>query len=67
MPETAPLRVAVTDAETGEHLGEQAVPPGDYALICHEPCHPANTQAYPRKGTHVLTIKGYAPAGDGAR
>lgn len=58
---TAPLKITVTDAETGEHLGDQLVVPGDYVLICHEPCHLANTQAYPLKGTHVLTVKGHAP------
>lgn len=60
---TGPLKVTVTDAETGKQLDEHLVPSGDYVLICHEPCHLANTQAYPLKGTHVLTVKGYAPRG----
>lgn len=59
---TAPLKVTVTDAETGEQLGEQLVVPGDYVLICHEPCRLSHMQAYPRTGTHVLTVQGHAPA-----
>lgn len=58
---TAPLKVTVTDAETGEHLGELLVAPGDYALLCHAPCYLATTQTYPARGTHVLTIKNHAP------
>ena len=27
--------------------------------------HLAHTQAYPSKGTHVLTVKGHAPQGGG--
>jgi hypothetical protein len=56
-----PLKVTATDAETGKHLGEQLVVAGDYVLLCHAPCYLANTQTYPLKGTHVLTIKGHAP------
>ena len=51
------LRVTVVDEQTGE-TDEATVPDGDYPLICTEPCHLASTQAYPTKGTHVLTIKG---------
>jgi hypothetical protein len=59
----APLKVTVTDAETGEHLGDQLVVPGDYVLVTHEPCYLDGFQTYPTKGTHVLTVKGHAPQG----
>jgi hypothetical protein len=51
------LRVTVLDEQTGD-TDEASIPDGDYLLICTEPCHLAGTQAYPTKGTHVLTIKG---------
>jgi hypothetical protein len=55
---TAPvLRVVATDLETGESE-TQDIPAGEYLLLTTEPCHLASTQAYPVKGTHVLTIKG---------
>lgn len=60
---TAPepvLRVTVTDVATGESETAE-VPAGDYLLLTTAPCYVASTQAYPLKGTHVLTIKGRAP------
>jgi len=54
---TPVLRVTATDVETGESA-TQDIPAGEYLLLTTEPCHLAHTQAYPAKGTHVLTIKG---------
>lgn len=54
------VRVTVHDIETGEEQTRD-VPAGDYLLICVEPCHLDNTQVYPTRGTHVVTIKGHAP------
>ena len=51
------ITVTVTDDQTGE-TETTSVRDGDYVLICTEPCHVASQQAYPAKGTHVLTIKG---------
>lgn len=51
------LRVTVVDVETGD-TETRDVPAGDYVIICADPCHVANTQVYPTKGTHVLTVKG---------
>lgn len=64
---TAPLKVTVTDANTGEKLGEQIVVPGDFVVIAHEPCYIDGVQAYPLKGTQVLTIKGHKPQKSGER
>jgi hypothetical protein len=51
------LRVTVTDVDTGE-ADEREVVDGDYVVICAQPCWLDGVQAYPTKGTHVLTIKG---------
>jgi hypothetical protein len=53
----AVLRVVATDLLTGES-GTVDLPAGEYLLLTTEPCHLASTQAYPTKGTHVLTVKG---------
>lgn len=52
------MRVQVTDLETGEESTAE-VGPGNYVLICTDPCHVANKTLYP--ATHLLTIKGYGP------
>lgn len=54
------LRVTVTDIETGDTDSAEVVE-GDYLLICHAPCYQDSVQAYPTKGTHVITIKGHRP------
>lgn len=54
---TAVLRVTVTDLATGETESTE-IPSGEYLVVTTKPCHVATTQAYPTKGTHVLTIKG---------
>jgi len=51
------LRVTCTDLVTGESETTE-IPPGEYLLLTTEPCFLASTQAYPAKGTHVITIKG---------
>lgn len=58
------FRVTVEDLETGEKSAMH-VHPGDYVLIPFEPCHRAGVQAYPKSGTHVITIKGYGPTAPG--
>ncbi|MCW2601825.1 MAG: hypothetical protein JWM02_3654 [Frankiales bacterium] len=56
-PSVKVLRVTCEDLVTGE---KQTVdlPAGEYLLLTTEPCHVASTQAYPAKGTHVITVKG---------
>lgn len=49
------LKVTVSDATTGEVLGEQVIY-DDYLLICAGQPYLAHTSAY-SNGTHVLTIK----------
>lgn len=51
------LKVTVTDIETGE-TDEREVADGDYVIVCASPCYVDGVQAYPTKGTHVLTVKG---------
>jgi hypothetical protein len=53
---SAPIKVTVSDPTTGEVLGEQIIK-DDYMVICAGSRYVANTQAYPTKGTHVVTIK----------
>ena len=55
------LTVTVRDNETGD-TAEQQVWDGDYFIVCAEPCHIDGIQGYPRKGTHVLTVKDVHPA-----
>ena len=54
---TAVIRVTVEDLVDGTTQSVE-VPAGDYLLIATPPCYVASTQAYPAKGTHVVTIKG---------
>ena len=51
-----PVKVTVTDPETGEVLAETVVT-DDYVLVCAGTCRLTYTQAS-ANGTHVLTIKG---------
>jgi hypothetical protein len=53
----APIKVTVTDPESGEVLGEHTIE-NDYVLVCAGSCYLDGTQAYPGTGTHVLTVKG---------
>ena len=54
------LTVTVRDNETGD-TETAKVSDGDYLLICAEPCRLHFTQAFPKSGTHQLTIKGVHP------
>lgn len=51
-----PIKVTVSDPETGEVLGEQLVE-DDYVVICAGRTRLEHTQRH-ANGTHVLTIKG---------
>lgn len=50
-----PIKVTVSDPDTGEVLGEQVVD-NDYVLICAGNRYVSNTDAH-ANGTHVVTIK----------
>jgi hypothetical protein len=50
-----PIKVTVSDPDTGAVLGEQVVA-NDYVLICAGDRYLAHTQAH-ADGTHVLTVK----------
>ncbi len=53
-----PIKVTVTDPESGEVLGEQLLE-NDYLLLVAGTAHLAGAQKY-GNGTHVLTVKGAA-------
>jgi hypothetical protein len=53
------IEVTVRDTESGE--SETATIENDYIIVCAGSCYVANSQDYPIKGTHVLTIKGRRP------
>ena len=50
-----PIKVTVTDPESGEVLGEQLLD-NDYLVICAGNRYLAHTNAHVN-GTHVVTIK----------
>jgi hypothetical protein len=50
------IEVTVRDTETGET--ETTTVTNNYVLICAGTCHRSAVQAYPTKGTHVITVKG---------
>jgi len=54
------FRVTVEDLDTGAKQ-VRTVHSGDYMPIPFAPCYLASSQAYPKSGTHVVTIKGYGP------
>lgn len=56
VPEERPIKVTVTDPETGEVLGEQVIE-NDYMVICAGRCDLDGIQTY-GNGTHVLTVRG---------
>lgn len=51
------LRVTVVDEQTGQSDAVR-VEDGDYVLITAAPCYRASVVAYPKSGTHVITVKG---------
>lgn len=54
------FRVTVEDLETGEK-DVSLLAAGDYMLTTFAPCYVANTNVYPKSGTHVITIKDHRP------
>jgi len=54
------FRVTVDDLETGEQRVMEFAA-GDYVLIPFAPCHRSSISAYPKSGTHVITIKDHRP------
>lgn len=54
---TAVVRITVEDLATGEKETKE-VEDNDYFILTTGNCEVTNTQVYPAKGTHVLTIKG---------
>lgn len=57
-----PITITVTDPLTGEEATAR-IQPGEYALICHEPCRLEHTQVDSTTGTATITIKGYRRRG----
>lgn len=55
MAEPVPVRVTVTDPETGD--SETAELLDDYVITCAGSCYVDHVQAY-ANGTHVITVKG---------
>jgi hypothetical protein len=53
------IRVTVVDLGTGATETIE-VPLHEYLLLTTGNCHVSATQVYPKKGTHVVTIKGRA-------
>lgn len=51
-----PIKVTVSDPDTGEVLGERVLE-DDYMIICAGEAYLDSTNTYPN-GTHVLTVKG---------
>lgn len=51
------IKVTCEDTETGD-TDTKIIPDNNYVLIVTGKCELTNTQVYPAKGTHVLTIKG---------
>ena len=51
-----PIKVTVSDPESGEVLGEQVIE-NDYVLIVAGSCYRDGVQAH-ANGTHVITVKG---------
>lgn len=57
--DTGPVKVTVTDPETGEVLAEQVVE-NDYVLVCAGNRYAAHVTAH-ANGTTVLTVKVATP------
>ena len=57
MSDAPVLRITVEDLETGERQ-VQEIPRGEYVILTTSPCYVDGTQAYPTRGTHVITVKG---------
>lgn len=55
-PESLGIKITITDL-TDSSSDEVTIPPGDYLLICVEPCYQSYVQVF-ASGTHQITIKG---------
>lgn len=60
-----PIKVTVSDPDTGEVLGERVIE-DDYVLICNGRSYLDGMQTY-ANGTHVLTVKKDPSVIDGDR
>ena len=54
---TAVVRITVEDLATGEKE-TQEVEDNDYFILTTGRAEVSNTQVYPQKGTHVVTVRG---------
>lgn len=54
MTPTEPIKVTISDPDTGEVLAEQTVT-NDYVIVCAGNRYVKNTQAH-ANGTHVITV-----------
>jgi hypothetical protein len=52
------LKVTVHDVEEGT-TQEVMLPAGEFIVLAVAPCYVADIQAYPTKGTQVVTVKGH--------
>jgi hypothetical protein len=52
------LTVTVHDDSGEQEDSVVHVADDDYLLLCTGGCYEAGVQAYPRSGTHVITVKG---------
>lgn len=59
-PDFGPVKVTVSDPDTGEVLGE-AVIENDYMVVCAGNRWVSNTQIAPNTGTTVITIRKTTP------
>lgn len=50
------ITVTVRDNETGEETSVGVT--NNYALVCAGECYRYYVQAYPKSGTHIITVKG---------
>lgn len=57
------FKVTIEDLENGEKQA-MVIYEGDYLLVPFEPCHRSHVQVH-ANGTHVITVKGHAPAQKG--
>lgn len=53
------IRVTTVDTETGDYA-EVDLKPGNYTIVCADPCYLASETHY-GNGTTVLTLKGRDP------
>jgi hypothetical protein len=54
------IRVTVLDHASGD-VATREVPPGEYIILCTQPCDVTHIQSYRQGRTQVLTVKGRIP------